>query len=71
MRVGDDEFELTADQSCYIAAKQLHSLANQQTTPLIVIEVQTERYLMKLTSSDLMIGMEGVGWFERSETQHK
>ena len=41
VRVGDDVFELTADQSCYIAAKQLHSLANQQNTPLIVIEVQT------------------------------
>ncbi|WP_199775155.1 mannose-1-phosphate guanylyltransferase/mannose-6-phosphate isomerase [Pseudoalteromonas sp. T1lg21] len=41
VRVGDNEFELTADQSCYIAAKQLHSLANQQNTPLIVIEVQT------------------------------
>lgn len=32
---------LTHDQSCYIGAKQLHSLANNQPEPLIVIEVQT------------------------------
>jgi mannose-1-phosphate guanylyltransferase len=32
---------LTHDQSCYIAAKQIHSLANTQQVPLIVIEVQT------------------------------
>ncbi|NYR13001.1 mannose-1-phosphate guanylyltransferase/mannose-6-phosphate isomerase [Pseudoalteromonas sp. MIP2626] len=32
---------LSADQSCYIAAKQIHSLANNKNAPLIVIEVQT------------------------------
>ncbi|KTF10317.1 mannose-1-phosphate guanyltransferase [Pseudoalteromonas sp. H105] len=32
---------LTADQSCYIAAGQIHSLANSQSVPLILIEVQT------------------------------
>ena len=32
---------LTADQSCYIAAGHVHSLANTQSEPLIVIEVQT------------------------------
>ena len=32
---------LTADQSCYIAAGQIHSLANSQSAPLILIEVQT------------------------------
>lgn len=41
VRVGDDAFALTPDQSCYIAAQQIHSLANLQTEPLIVIEVQT------------------------------
>lgn len=41
VRVGDDEFELSADQSCYIAAKQIHRLANYYHEPLIVIEVQT------------------------------
>jgi len=39
--VGDDKFELGADQSCYIAAQQIHSLANCHDEPLIVIEVQT------------------------------
>ncbi|MGO2373781.1 MAG: mannose-1-phosphate guanylyltransferase/mannose-6-phosphate isomerase [Pseudoalteromonas prydzensis] len=32
---------LTADQSCYIAPNQIHSLANSQSEPLILIEVQT------------------------------
>lgn len=32
---------LTADQSCYIAAGQVHSLANRQSEPLMLIEVQT------------------------------
>lgn len=32
---------LSADQSCYIAAGQIHSLANKQSEALIVIEVQT------------------------------
>ncbi|NMR27682.1 mannose-1-phosphate guanylyltransferase/mannose-6-phosphate isomerase [Pseudoalteromonas sp. NEC-BIFX-2020_015] len=32
---------LTADQSCYIAAGQIHSLANTQSEPLTLIEVQT------------------------------
>lgn len=36
---------LTADQSCYIAPNQIHSLANNQTEPLIVIEVQTGHIL--------------------------
>jgi mannose-1-phosphate guanylyltransferase len=41
VQVGDDKFELGADQSCYIAAQQIHSLANCHDEPLIVIEVQT------------------------------
>ncbi|MGO2012441.1 MAG: mannose-1-phosphate guanylyltransferase/mannose-6-phosphate isomerase [Pseudoalteromonas sp.] len=32
---------LTPDQSCYIAAGQIHSLANGQNEPLMLIEVQT------------------------------
>ncbi|MBQ4834496.1 mannose-1-phosphate guanylyltransferase/mannose-6-phosphate isomerase [Pseudoalteromonas sp. MMG010] len=32
---------LRKDQSCYIAAKQIHSLANYQSSALIVIEIQT------------------------------
>ncbi|KKK86386.1 hypothetical protein LCGC14_2763760, partial [marine sediment metagenome] len=32
---------LTADQSCYIAPGQIHSLANTHSEPLILIEVQT------------------------------
>lgn len=32
---------LTADQSCYIAAGHIHSLANSQNKPLVLIEVQT------------------------------
>ena len=41
VRIDDQVLMLTQDQSCYIAAKQLHSLANNQQVPLIVIEVQT------------------------------
>ena len=41
VRFDDQVLMLTQDQSCYIAAKQLHSLANNQQVPLIVIEVQT------------------------------
>lgn len=41
VRIDDQVLTLTQDQSCYIAAKQLHSLANNQQVPLIVIEVQT------------------------------
>ncbi|MFP3426281.1 mannose-1-phosphate guanylyltransferase/mannose-6-phosphate isomerase [Pseudoalteromonas sp. SIMBA_162] len=41
VRIDDQVLMLTQDQSCYIAAKQLHSLANDQQVPLIVIEVQT------------------------------
>ena len=39
--IDEQAFILTHDQSCYIAAKQIHSLKNTQTTPLIIIEVQT------------------------------
>ena len=41
VRIDDQVLMLTQDKSCYIAAKQLHSLANNQQVPLIVIEVQT------------------------------
>jgi len=39
--IDQQSLTLTHDQSCYIGAKQLHSLANNQPEPLIVIEVQT------------------------------
>lgn len=39
--IDEQAYTLTHDQSCYIAAKQIHSLANNQKEPLIVIEVQT------------------------------
>ncbi|MDN3378471.1 MULTISPECIES: mannose-1-phosphate guanylyltransferase/mannose-6-phosphate isomerase [unclassified Pseudoalteromonas] len=39
--IDDKASVLKADQSCYIAAGQIHSLANSQAEPLIVIEVQT------------------------------
>ena len=39
--INEQAYTLTHDQSCYIAAKQIHSLANNQKEPLIVIEVQT------------------------------
>ncbi|MEI8664358.1 mannose-1-phosphate guanylyltransferase/mannose-6-phosphate isomerase [Pseudoalteromonas sp. B28] len=39
--INEQAYTLTHDQSCYIAAKQIHSLANNQKDPLIVIEVQT------------------------------
>ncbi|MBH0039895.1 mannose-1-phosphate guanylyltransferase/mannose-6-phosphate isomerase [Pseudoalteromonas sp. SWN166] len=39
--INEQAHTLTHDQSCYIAAKQIHSLANNQKEPLIVIEVQT------------------------------
>ncbi|WP_028834680.1 MULTISPECIES: mannose-1-phosphate guanylyltransferase/mannose-6-phosphate isomerase [unclassified Pseudoalteromonas] len=39
--IDQQSLTLTHDQSCYIAAKQLHSLANNQPEPLVVIEVQT------------------------------
>ena len=39
--IDEQAYTLTQDQSCYIAAKQIHNLANNQKEPLIVIEVQT------------------------------
>lgn len=39
--IDEQVLTLSHDQSCYIAAKQIHSLANNQKEPLIVIEVQT------------------------------
>ena len=39
--IAGDTQTLTADQSCYIAPGQIHSLANSQSEPLILIEVQT------------------------------
>ena len=41
VRIDEQLLTLNHDQSCYIAAKQIHSLANNQKEPLIVIEVQT------------------------------
>ena len=41
VRIDEQTLTLNHDQSCYIAAKQIHSLANNQKEPLIVIEVQT------------------------------
>lgn len=41
VRIDEQLLTLKHDQSCYIAAKQIHSLANNQQAPLIVIEVQT------------------------------
>lgn len=41
VRIDKQALTLSHDQSCYIAAKQIHSLANNQKEPLIVIEVQT------------------------------
>lgn len=39
--INDKARILTADKSCYIAAGQIHNLANNQAEPLILIEVQT------------------------------
>ncbi|WP_405598460.1 MULTISPECIES: mannose-1-phosphate guanylyltransferase/mannose-6-phosphate isomerase [unclassified Pseudoalteromonas] len=39
--INKQAYTLTHDQSCYIAAQQIHSLANNQKELLIVIEVQT------------------------------
>ncbi|MBB1335410.1 MULTISPECIES: mannose-1-phosphate guanylyltransferase/mannose-6-phosphate isomerase [unclassified Pseudoalteromonas] len=41
VRIDGEAHTLTADQSCYIAAGHIHSLANTQNEPLILIEVQT------------------------------
>lgn len=41
IRIDGHKQVLTADQSCYIASGQIHCLENNQTEPLILIEVQT------------------------------
>jgi mannose-1-phosphate guanylyltransferase len=42
---GEDEFTLLPDQSTYIPAGRKHRLENPDTSPLVLIEVQTGGYL--------------------------
>ncbi len=43
--VGDETFELTANQSCYIPAETRHRLQNLSESPLEIVEVQSGNYL--------------------------
>ncbi|KTD96624.1 mannose-1-phosphate guanylyltransferase/mannose-6-phosphate isomerase [Pseudoalteromonas sp. H71] len=62
VRIDEQLLTLTQDQSCYIAAKQVHSLANNQQVPLIVIEVQTGAILDEsdIQRFDDLYGREGL-----------
>ncbi|MER2519475.1 MAG: mannose-1-phosphate guanylyltransferase/mannose-6-phosphate isomerase [Bdellovibrionales bacterium] len=42
---GNEVFKLSSNESTYIPARHMHRISNDTTKPLIIVEVQTGRYL--------------------------